>query len=142
MNSYHRHDYDQHRHDYDQHRHDYDQHRYNNHQHRQSGVRPNEHHADYYPIPPQAAPPVDLWSFTRIFTSRLKLIGGSIVAVVLLALLYIWSTTPLYSSTTELLIDPRRKQAVESEVSPSGLGSSAVGGDTLLLDSQIEVLNP
>lgn len=123
------------------HRHDYDQHRYDNHQHRQLGIRPDEHHADYYLIPMQAAPPVDLWTFTRIFTSRLKLIGGSIVSVVLLALLYIWSTTPLYSSTTELLIDPRRKQVVEAEIFPSGLGSSAVGGDTLLLDSQIEVLN-
>ena len=56
------------------------------------------------------------------------------------ALAFIWLTPPLYSARAELLIDPRQKRTIENEVSPTGLGSSAVGADTLLLDSQIAVM--
>ena len=108
---------------------------------RQPRMGMNERHTDYYPTPVQFQSATDLMSFVKVFRSRIKLISGTTIGVVFLALLYIWTTTPLYNSTTELLIDPRRKQTVDFEVSPSGLGSSAVGGDTLLLDSQIEVLN-
>ena len=53
---------------------------------------------------------------------------------------YIWTTTPLYDASVEILIDPRQRQTVESEITPTGLGSSAAGADTLLLESQVEVL--
>ncbi len=94
-----------------------------------------------YPIPVNIQYNNDPVSFARIFLSRMKLIGAAVIGAALLALIFIWLTTPLYSSTTELLIDPRQKRTIDAEVSPSGLGTSAVGGDTLLLDSQIEVLN-
>ena len=60
--------------------------------------------------------------------------------VVLLALAYIWFAPTLYSSSVEILVDPRQRQTVETEVSPSGLGTSAAGADTLLLESQVELL--
>ncbi len=64
----------------------------------------------------------------------------TIIAAVSLVVLYIWTTTPLFSSRVEILIDPRQKQTVESEVIQTGLGASAAGADTLLLESQVEVL--
>jgi uncharacterized protein involved in exopolysaccharide biosynthesis len=57
-----------------------------------------------------------------------------------LVVLYIWITTPLYSSRVDILIDPRQPQTVESEIIPTRLGSTAAGTDTLLLESQVEVL--
>ncbi len=108
---------------------------------RPAGSRRDDRPADTRQLSEPAHAGEELKQYVRIFTQRFRLIGGTVVVVLLLALCYIWLTTPLYSSTTELLIDPRRKQTVEGEVSPSGLGSSAVGADTLLLDSQIEVLN-
>ena len=101
----------------------------------------DEWSADTHQMPAPLRSSDELRAYVRIFTGRIRLVGAVAVCGLLLALCYIWLTTPLYSSTTELLIDPRRKQTVEGEVSPSGLGSSAVGADTLLLDSQIEVLN-
>ncbi len=57
-----------------------------------------------------------------------------------LVVMYIWTTTPLFNARVEILIDPRQRQTVESEIAPTGLGSSAAGADTLLLESQVEVL--
>ena len=82
----------------------------------------------------------DLRSLMFAFRTRWRLIGLTAAAVILLAVAYIWTTPPIYSATTELLIDPRSKQIVGAEVVPTGLGSSAVGADTLLLDSQINVI--
>ena len=66
--------------------------------------------------------------------------AGVAALVVLLGLAYIWFATTLYSASVEILIDPRSRRTVEAEVSPSGLGSSAAGADTLLLESQVELL--
>ena len=63
------------------------------------------------------------------------------LAVILAGIAYLWLATTLYSSSVEILIDPRQRQTVESEVTPSGLGTSAAGADTLLLESQVELLN-
>jgi uncharacterized protein involved in exopolysaccharide biosynthesis len=64
----------------------------------------------------------------------------TLFATLALVILYIWLTTPLYSSKVEILIDPRQRQTVDGEVTPTGLGTSAAGADTLLLESQVEVL--
>lgn len=72
--------------------------------------------------------------------SILLILAVTAVAV-LMALAFIWVTPPLYSAKVELLIDPRQKQTLADEISPTGLGSSAVGADTLLLDSQLEVIS-
>ena len=69
--------------------------------------------------------------YVALIVAALVVVGG---------LAYIWQATTLYSSSVEILIDPRRRQTVESEVTPSGLGTSAAGADTLLLESQVELL--
>ena len=53
---------------------------------------------------------------------------------------YLLLTTPRYLATAQILIDPRAKRIVEGAVVPGGFGSSAVGADTLLIDSQVELL--
>lgn len=53
---------------------------------------------------------------------------------------YLLLTTPRYLATAQILIDPRAKRIVEGAVVPGGFGSSAVGADTLLVDSQVELL--
>ncbi|WP_420414026.1 GumC family protein [Roseibium sp.] len=76
----------------------------------------------------------------RVFWKGTPLILLCAGLAVVLAILYVWITPPLYSATAELLIDPRQKGTFENEVSPTGLGRSAAGADTLLLDSQIAVM--
>jgi polysaccharide biosynthesis transport protein len=75
-----------------------------------------------------------------VFLRRKRLIMTTASAVLLMMIAFIWITKPLYSSVAEILIDPRNKRTLDSEIAPTGLGSSALGGDTLLLDSQIEVI--
>ncbi|MFA5951916.1 MAG: GumC family protein [Hyphomicrobium sp.] len=53
---------------------------------------------------------------------------------------YIWITPPLYSADAQILIDPRKRDIVKQEIVQSGLGSSSLGADTFLLDSQVEVI--
>ncbi len=72
--------------------------------------------------------------------SRLWLIAGTTLFCILLGIGYLWVAEVKYMSTAEILIDPRSKQLLERQVAPTGLGSSALGADTILLDSQIEVI--
>jgi len=67
-------------------------------------------------------------------------IAASVVVAAACALAFLALTRPLYSANTQILIDPRAKQVLQTEVVPSGLGSSAVGADTLLVDSQVEII--
>ncbi len=78
---------------------------------------------------------------TRAITSRMKLIAAVAALAALLGIAYLWSAELQYSSTAEILIDPRSKQLLERQVAPTGLGSSSLGPDTILLDSQIEVIH-
>ena len=71
---------------------------------------------------------------------RIWLVFSVIGLFVFLCIAYIWMSEVQYSATSEILIDPRSKKLVEREVAPTGLGSSSLGGDTLMLDSQIEVI--
>lgn len=82
----------------------------------------------------------ELRQLLTVVAQRKRVIAATMLSVILLATVFIWVTPPLYSSVAELLIDPRQKRTLESEIMPTGLGSSALGGDTLLLESQIEVL--
>ncbi|MEQ8824547.1 MAG: GumC family protein [Filomicrobium sp.] len=72
--------------------------------------------------------------------SRWKTVLLVALLAVLTALAYIWIATPYYSSHVDILIDPRERQTVDGEIAPTGLGTSAAGADTLLLESQIELL--
>ncbi|MBT9292239.1 GumC family protein [Prosthecodimorpha staleyi] len=67
-------------------------------------------------------------------------IAGTVAVALGAAFLFVLLSTPLYLSTTRLLIDPRPKRILESEVVPSGLGSSSSGADSLLVDSQVEIV--
>ncbi len=49
--------------------------------------------------------------------------------------------TPIYQSVAQILIDPREKRIIDGAVVPQGFGSSAVGADTLLVDSQVEIIS-
>ncbi|MBO6757221.1 MAG: GumC family protein [Roseibium sp.] len=109
----------------------------------------NLHHNRKYaeragPVPPepQFDPMVgsELRRLFNVFRRGTPVILMCGAAAVLLAMLYVWVTPPLYAAKAELLIDPRQKRTVENEVSPTGLGRSAAGADTLLLDSQIAVM--
>lgn len=71
---------------------------------------------------------------------RRGLILRSIGLALLLALAYIWITPPLYTAKAQVLIDPRKREIVNKEIVPSGLGTSSLGADTFLLDSQVEVM--
>ena len=82
-----------------------------------------------------AAVGADLRRLTGIFWKGAPLILACGALATLLAVAFVWLTPPLYNARAELLIDPRQKRTIENEVSPTGLGSSAVGADTLLLDS-------
>lgn len=75
-----------------------------------------------------------------IFLVGWKTILFTTVAAIILVIGYIWITQPLYSARADILIDPRQKQILSGAVTPTGLGSSALGADTLLLDSQIQVI--
>ena len=75
-----------------------------------------------------------------IFLVGWKTILFTTLAAIILVIAYIWTTHPLYSAQADILIDPRQKQILSGAVTPTGLGSSALGADTLLLDSQIQVI--
>uniref|UniRef100_UPI001954116A Wzz/FepE/Etk N-terminal domain-containing protein n=1 Tax=Klebsiella aerogenes TaxID=548 RepID=UPI001954116A len=67
-------------------------------------------------------------------------IAGTICLFMAAALTFLVLATPLYLSKTQLLIDPRAKRVLQTEVVPTGLGSSSQGDDTLLVDSQVEII--
>ena len=70
---------------------------------------------------------------------RLPLIGLTIAIVMSLAVGYLLVAQTYYTASTEILIDPRKKKTVESEVVPSGLGTT-VGDNFALVDSQVKVI--
>lgn len=82
----------------------------------------------------------EIGDFFSVLRRKFWLIAAVTCATMVLVLAYVWITTPLYDAKVEILIDPRERQAVDSEVMPTGLGNSAAGADTLLLESQVEVL--
>lgn len=74
-----------------------------------------------------------LWQGRNIIVATTALCVAAAIGYLLL-------TTPRYLATAQILIDPRAKRIVEGAVVPGGFGSSAVGADTLLVDSQVELL--
>lgn len=56
------------------------------------------------------------------------------------AVVFLLLATPLYPSISQVLIDPRTKRVVQNEVVSQGLGSSSVGADLALVDSQVEIM--
>lgn len=78
-----------------------------------------------------------LW---EAISQRLRLVVLCTIGALALAMAYIWIVPPIYESTAEVLIDPRRRAVFEQEIVPSGMGQSSLGADTFLLDSQVDVM--
>ena len=82
----------------------------------------------------------ELRSLLGVIRRRWLWILLSTIAALAAATLFLLLTTPRYVATAQILIDPRAKRIVEGAVVPGGFGSSAAGADTLLVDSQVELL--
>ncbi|MEO1065908.1 MAG: GumC family protein [Pseudomonadota bacterium] len=62
------------------------------------------------------------------------------LAALLAGLAFIFTVEPTYHASNQLFIDPRSKSLVDNEIVPTGLGRSSIGGDLILLDSQVEII--
>ena len=82
---------------------------------------------------------LQLGDLAGILRRRIKLIAVTTLAVLALAVTYLLLATPQYTAFTEILIDPRKKNTVENEVIPSGLGTTA-SDNFALVDSQVRVI--
>lgn len=85
------------------------------------------------------APFLDVTYLLRVLYRRLALIVGAVVVALSLAVVYLFLATPMYTSSTQILIDPRKKHTIDNEVVPSGLGTTANDNSTLV-DSQVKVI--
>lgn len=77
----------------------------------------------------------DLKGFFGILARYLPSIAAITLASLLLALLYIATTSPTYTASTTLFIDPRSRKIVSEEVVQGGLGS-----DFALVESQVSII--
>jgi polysaccharide biosynthesis transport protein len=68
------------------------------------------------------------------------LILGTVAAGLFLALAYIWITPPKYTAVAQILIDPRKREILKQEIVSTSLGTSSLGADVFLLDSQVEIM--
>ncbi len=68
---------------------------------------------------------IDPREIMRIFQRRWKLIVGIVAIGLGMTLAYLLLATPLYTATTEILLDLRKDQIVDTEAVLSGLGSDA-----------------
>ena len=68
-------------------------------------------------------PRVDLKELIRIIKRRRASILGIAAVPAVLTLLYCLVATPLYTTSTQLLIDPRDRRIVSNEVSPEALAA-------------------
>lgn len=77
--------------------------------------------------------------FYALWSRKLTIVMVTFLCL-LAAIIYVRAATPLYTSVTEIFIDPRKKELTGGEVIPSGLGSSALGADTALMESQVAIM--
>ena len=82
----------------------------------------------------------DLRTLWDALISRRLMVAVCAIASVLIGMAYIWLAAPTYTSTAEVLIDPRQRAVFEQEIVQSGMGQSSLGADTFLLDSQVQVI--
>ena len=84
--------------------------------------------------PPRGDDPrVDLKELIRIIKRRRALILWIAAVPILLALVYDVFATPLYTASTQILIDPRDRRIVSNEVTPEAL---AADGGVAVVESQ------
>ncbi len=82
---------------------------------------------------------IDLAGLIHILRRRAKLIAATVACVLALAVSYILFTTPTYMADARILVDPRKKHTVGTEVVPSGLGEN-FAESFALVDSQVKVI--
>jgi succinoglycan biosynthesis transport protein ExoP len=85
-------------------------------------------------------PTVDLREMARILRRRWKMVAAPPLALAVLALIYILSSTTLYTATSTVLVDPRRSTAIESNqaalsMSNFGTDDATIESETLLIQS-------
>lgn len=82
----------------------------------------------------------DLQDFFSIFWQGRRWIAAAVIACLIPAALYLIVTPSQYRATAQIMLDPQPIKLVDGAVVPSGLGQSSVGADTLLVDSQTEII--
>lgn len=82
----------------------------------------------------------DLRALVQVFSSRWRLIVLIMATFLVLGLGFIWISTPAYTSSVDVFIDPRERSLVDPGTVPTGMGSSSQGADITLLESQITIL--
>lgn len=82
---------------------------------------------------------IDLGTLLRILRRGLWLILFVAALTTGIAVVYALLTPPVFESSSSILIDPREKRTVDTEVVPSGLGTS-IGENLALVDSQVKVI--
>lgn len=82
-------------------------------------------------------PRVDLKELAQVFKRRRKVILWTAAVPVVLALIYCTFATPLYTASTQILIDPRDRRILNNEVTPEGL---APDGGVAIVESQSLVI--
>ena len=99
----------------------------------------NRETANGHGVPPSLAD--DLRTVFYAFATRWLLIAIVMALCGGAGVVYLWTAKPAYVSTVRILVDPRGRQLTERDVVPSGLGSSSLGADSALVESQVEVLS-
>ncbi|HLZ01622.1 MAG TPA: AAA family ATPase [Bradyrhizobium sp.] len=79
-------------------------------------------------------PTVDLREMARILRRRWKEAAAAPVALLILAIVYLATTTTLYTATSTVLVDPRRATAIEAN--QSSISTSNFGTDDATIESQ------
>ena len=95
------------------------------------------HPASAAPAPSSEDPRVDLKELIQIIRRRRVSVLWTAAIPVVLALLYGFLATPLYTASTQILIDPRDRRIVSNEVTPETL---APDGGIAVVESQSLVL--
>lgn len=78
---------------------------------------------------------LDLRGLVRVLKRRYLTILGTLAAVMALVFLFFAVTTPLYTASVQVLIDPRDRRILQTEVTPTTLG-----GDANLVESQVRIM--
>lgn len=82
----------------------------------------------------------DMQILSRALLTRWKLILTIVVIALITGIGFLWQSAPIYRSTVDILVDPRARTIVGMDVVSAGLGSSSLGSDTGLVDSQVQIL--
>lgn len=99
-------------------------------------------HVETWPPRPQQAAPnagavdgLDLRGLVNVLKQRRMTVLATLVAAVLAAIGFLIVTPPLFTASTQLLIDPRDQKVLQTEVRTGGIGI-----DTSLIESQLRLL--